>query len=68
MSAYGWDDEQLASFQRAIKERLDRLDLHPHQRLGYPPMLKGQDVVVERFSTEATTANMLKVLNNLLKN
>jgi len=59
MSAYGWTDEQLESFQKAIKERLDRLNLHPHQRLGIPPMIKGQDVAVNRFSTEQT-AELLK--------
>jgi hypothetical protein len=59
MSAYGWTDEQLESFQKAIKERLDRLTLHPHQRLGIPPMIKGQDIAVNRFSTEQT-AELLK--------
>lgn len=54
MSAYGFTEEQMESLRKAMKERLDRLTLHPHQRLGFPPIAKGKDVDVQRLTTEST--------------
>lgn len=60
MSAYGFSDEQLEALRKAIKERLDRMPLHPHQRLGYPPIAKGKDVVVDSLTTEQTAEHFKK--------
>lgn len=54
MSAYGFDDDQLESLRAAIAGRLNRLPLHPHQRLPFPAGVKGDDVSVPRLTIDAT--------------
>jgi len=54
MSAFEFDDEQLAALTKAVNERLNRLELHPHQRINFPPMAVGRDVSIRRFETEHT--------------
>ena len=45
------DEDEL---RRILVQRLDSLQLHPHLRLPYPPMLLGQDVTSSKLTTEAT--------------
>ena len=57
MSAFDFSPEQLESLRAAMKERLDSMPLHPHQRLEFPPMCEGKDVVSQWHSAEATLSN-----------
>lgn len=54
MNAYGLTNEEVEALTEAMKERLDALPLHPHQRLGVPPICKGKDVTAQRLITEQT--------------
>lgn len=47
--------EELKEFRRRIKRVLDMLPLHPHQRLGIPPCIKGKDIESDVLTVQTTS-------------
>jgi hypothetical protein len=45
------DEDELRSI---LVQKLESLQLHPHLRLPYPPMLLGQDTTAPKLTCEAT--------------
>lgn len=54
MSAYKFTDKQLEELRRVCRNRLNMIPASPHERLGYPPICKGNDVTIDRLTVEAT--------------
>lgn len=58
-SAFDFTPKELADLTRELNARIDRMTLHPHQRLGIPPICQGKDVCSGRLTVESTV-EMLK--------
>jgi len=54
MSAYKFTPEQIESLKNEARARLEKIGGDPHQRMGYPSRVKGQDVTVNELTLNAT--------------
>ena len=59
------DDEFVQDLARRMREILtNKYQCSPHERLGFPPILKGQDVSVYLYTFEATLEKYKKLSVN----